>query len=209
MMKFKKTVVLLAAAALLMVPAVLPAGMTAYAAKGGGGVRMSRPAAPAQKSLPATTQKTTGNTTTKSNDTTNAAKSNAQQQSRTNTTANQNRSSTIGSAMRNIGLFAGGMFLGSMLSNLFGWGGMGFMSDILGILANIAIVLAIVMIVRALWRKFKGKSNQEDDYRKGYEAAMRDQNHDDGQTMHRQEDTFQPIDISNLYRKGDKRNKNQ
>lgn len=208
-MKFKKTIVLFAAAALLVVPAVFPAGMTAYAARGGG-LRLSRPAMPARRSLPATTQKTPGNTTTKPNDTANTAKARTQQQTRPNTTANQNRSSVMGNAMRNIGIFAGGMFLGSMLSSLFGWGGMGFMSDMLGILANIVIILAIITIIKAIWRKFKGKSSQNDEYRKGYEAAMRHQNRDDEQTVHRQEeDTFQPIDISNLYRKGDKRNKNK
>ena len=39
--------------------------------------------------------------------------------------ANTNRttsSSRLGSVMRGVGLFAGGMFLGSMLSHFFGWG---------------------------------------------------------------------------------------
>ena len=119
------------------------------------------------------------------------ANPNQTQQARpnTNTTAqnaartNQS-SSRWGSAMRNIGLLAGGMFLGSMLSSLFGWGNMGFMADILGVLFNIILLLVIISILSSLWRKFRGRkgSREDDAYRRGYEAAMRNKRQEDGYT---------------------------
>ena len=113
-----------------------------------------------------------------SNQTNQQTRQNAQQaNARTNTQTRTNQSSGWGSAMRNIGLLAGGMFLGSMLSSLFGWGNMGFMADILGVMFNIILLLVIVSLISHLWRKFRGKKNTSDDdaYRRGYEAAMREE----------------------------------
>ena len=64
-----------------------------------------------------------------------------------------------------------------MLSSLFGWGNMGFMADILGVMFNIILLLVIVSLISHLWRKFRGKKNTSDDdaYRRGYEAAMREE----------------------------------
>jgi predicted lipid-binding transport protein (Tim44 family) len=72
-------------------------------------------------------------------------------------TAAQQSSSRFGSIMRNVGLLAGGMFLGSMLANLFGMGG--FMGDVLGLLANIFMFGAVFMLLRWAWNKFRGNSN--------------------------------------------------
>lgn len=184
-------------------PMALPSmSNTAYAARGG--ARMSRPAAPVQKALPSTTQKSPAansqTTKTTPKDTTTQAKTNTQQN-----TANQSRSTGFGSAMRNIGLFAGGMFLGSMLSNLFGWGNMGFMSDILGVLFNVVILFAVIALIRYAWRRIRGTSRKDDEYRRGYDAAMRNQKQPQDQVIHRQEDAFTPIDVSKLYRSDDKR----
>ena len=71
--------------------------------------------------------------------------------------AAQQSSSRFGSIMRNVGLLAGGMFLGSMLANLFGMGG--FMGDVLGLLANIFLFGAVFMLLRWAWNKFRGNSN--------------------------------------------------
>ena len=71
--------------------------------------------------------------------------------------AAQQSSSRFGSIMRNVGLLAGGMFLGSMLANLFGMGG--FMGDVLGLLANIFMFGAVFMLLRWAWNKFRGNSN--------------------------------------------------
>lgn len=172
-MKLKKIAVLCLAG--LVIAAAAPVVSTpVFAARGG--VRVSAP-----KALPSGSKGTVRNNTTNrttNNQTNQQARQNAQQaNARTNTQTRTNQSSGWGSAMRNIGLLAGGMFLGSMLSSLFGWGNMGFMADILGVMFNIILLLVIVSLISHLWRKFRGKKNTSDDdaYRRGYEAAMREE----------------------------------
>ncbi len=179
-----KTLSIIAGAALLFATAVPAASMPVWAAKGGA-VRMAAPKTAPPAAAPKSTPNGSGAGTQRT------ANPNQTQQARpnTNTTAqnaartNQS-SSRWGSAMRNIGLLAGGMFLGSMLSSLFGWGNMGFMADILGVLFNIILLLVIISILSSLWRKFRGrKGGREDDaYRRGYEAAMRNKRQEDGYT---------------------------
>lgn len=172
-MKLKKIAVVCLAG--LVIAAAAPVVSTpVFAARGG--VRVSAP-----KALPSGSKGTVRNNTTNrttNNQTNQQARQNAQQaNARTNTQTRTNQSSGWGSAMRNIGLLAGGMFLGSMLSSLFGWGNMGFMADILGVMFNIILLLVIVSLISHLWRKFRGKKNTSDDdaYRRGYEAAMREE----------------------------------
>lgn len=172
-MKLKKIAVVCLAG--LVIAAAAPVVSTpAFAARGG--VRVSAP-----KALPSGSKGTVRNNTTNratNNQTNQQTRQNAQQaNARTNTQTRTNQSSGWGSAMRNIGLLAGGMFLGSMLSSLFGWGNMGFMADILGVMFNIILLLVIVSLISHLWRKFRGKKNTSDDdaYRRGYEAAMREE----------------------------------
>lgn len=69
-----------------------------------------------------------------------------------------------GNALRNIGLLAGGMLLGSMLASMFGLGS-GFLADVLGVLANIAMVFVAVMVIRWIWNKFRGRKEEENVYR--------------------------------------------
>ena len=71
--------------------------------------------------------------------------------------AAQQSSSRFGSIMRNVGLLAGGMFLGSMLANLFGMGG--FFGDMLGLLANVVLFGAVFMLIRWAWNKLRGNSS--------------------------------------------------
>lgn len=172
-MKLKKIAVLCLAG--LVIAAAAPVVSTpVFAARGG--VRVSAP-----KALPSGSKGTVRNNTTNrttNNQTNQQPRQNAQQaNARTNAQTRTNQSSGWGSAMRNIGLLAGGMFLGSMLSSLFGWGNMGFMADILGVMFNIILLLVIVSLISHLWRKFRGKKNTSDDdaYRRGYEAAMREE----------------------------------
>ncbi len=179
-----KTLSIIAGAALLFATAVPAASMPVWAAKGGA-VRMAAPKTAPPAAAPKSTPNGSGAGTQRT------ANPNQTQQARpnTNTTAqnaartNQS-SSRWGSAMRNIGLLAGGMFLGSMLSSLFGWGNMGFMADILGVLFNIILLLVIISILSSLWRKFRGRkgSREDDAYRRGYEAAMRNKRQEDGYT---------------------------
>lgn len=182
----RKTLSLIAGAALLVATAVPAASMPVWAAKGGA-VRMAAP-----KSAPMTPAKTAPNGSgTNSQSTLNQNAKTQQARPNTNTTAQtqsrantQQSTSRWGSAMRNIGLLAVGMFLGSMLSSLFGWGSMGWMADILGVLFNIILVLVIISLISRLWRKFRGRkgSREDDAYRRGYEAAMRNKHREDGYT---------------------------
>lgn len=70
-----------------------------------------------------------------------------------------------GNIMRNVGLFAGGMAVGGLLSHLLGGSSVGaggapsMMGDILGLLVNLAILAAIVLGARALWNRFRAKKN--------------------------------------------------
>lgn len=74
--------------------------------------------------------------------------------------ANTARSHTgWGNALRSIGLLAGGMLLGSMLASMFGLGG-GFLADLLGVLANVAIVMIAFMAIRWLFRRLRGRGEE-------------------------------------------------
>ena len=87
------------------------------------------------------------------------------------------QTSRWGNTLRNIGFLAGGMFLGSMLAGLLGWGSMGILSTILGLFMNLFLFMALIAAVRWLWHKIRGKDHSADaSYRRGYEAAMRDKN---------------------------------
>lgn len=106
------------------------------------------------------TNTTDAKTDTKTNSTTNNTTNTATKTNNASTT--QQSGSRWGSALRNIGLFAGGMFLGSMLSNMFGLGG--FMGDIFGLIANVVLIGIVVMVIMALYRRFFGKKNEGNVY---------------------------------------------
>lgn len=67
----------------------------------------------------------------------------------------------LGGMMRNMAIFAGGMMLGSMLSNLFGMQG-GLLADLLGVLVNVALVVIVVKLLLMLWRKLRRKDETEE-----------------------------------------------
>ena len=75
-------------------------------------------------------------------------------------TANAARSSTgWGNALRSVGLLAGGMLLGSMLASMFGLGE-GFLADLLGVLANAAMLMAAFIALRWLWNRLRGRREE-------------------------------------------------
>jgi len=76
-----------------------------------------------------------------------------------NSAATQQRS-PLGNVMSRIGLFAGGMMLGSLLGNLFGMG-TGWMPDIFGLLINVALFMALFAVGQMLWNKFKNRDKSE------------------------------------------------
>ena len=167
-MNFKKIL------AIVMVCVFAFSGIGIPKAKSGGGgfkapASTTKSVTPSTKSTTTTTPKTDAPKTNateapKSNATTNNASTNTANKTNTttNTANNQQSGSRWGSALRNIGLFAGGMFLGSMLSNMFGLGG--FMGDILGLIANVVLIGIVVMIIMAIYRKLFGKKNETNAY---------------------------------------------
>lgn len=79
------------------------------------------------------------------------------------------KSTGWGNTLRNVGLLAGGMMLGGLLASMFGMGE-GFLADILGVLANVAIGIAVFMAIRWAWNRFRGHKTQD-----AYETVPRPQ----------------------------------
>ena len=151
-MKLKKIGVMLVAAAF-----VVSAGAgTADAAKGGGRISVPKVSAP-KASTPKPSKKAD-----QYKENAPAAKSNTNAAS--NAAANAQKSTGWGSAMRTMGMLAGGMLLGSMLSHLFGFGGAGLFADIMGLVMNLVIIAAIICLLNFVVRRFilgrLNKSNQ-------------------------------------------------
>lgn len=123
----------------------------------GGSIRMSAPRsvpAPAPKAAPKT------NGTNNAGTASSPAQSQPRNQTaapRTNTAGTANRQSAWGGALRGIGLFAGGMFLGSMLSSLFGMDSFGWAADFLGLLFNVAIIYVLFKVISAAWRAIRSR----------------------------------------------------
>lgn len=189
-MNIKKTMAAFMVGAMVLSAApVIPAAPsflnTAYAAKGG--AKMSIPkSAPAPKAPAAgatsnanTSKSVSGNGSSyaPSKDAKSLEKNAPAANAKSNTAAanaNTQSSSRLGSIMRGIGIFAGGMLLGSMLSHLFGMGS-GMFADIMGLLMNGLLIVVAIMAVRGLWNKFRGNkasSSRPSDYRQDLEMRQ-------------------------------------
>ena len=189
-MYIKKTMAAFMVGAMVLSAApVIPAAPsflnTAYAAKGG--AKMSIPkSAPAPKAPAAgatsnanTSKSVSGNGSSyaPSKDAKSLEKNAPAANAKSNTAAanaNTQSSSRLGSIMRGIGIFAGGMLLGSMLSHLFGMGS-GMFADIMGLLMNGLLIVVAIMAVRWLWNKFRGNkasSSRPSDYRQDLEMRQ-------------------------------------
>ena len=66
-----------------------------------------------------------------------------------------------GGFLRNMGLFGGGMLLGGLMSSMFGFGNMGFMASLFGMLFNVLFLAAIFMAGRWVWNYFRNKDKNE------------------------------------------------
>ena len=190
-MKMKKILASLMVGAMVMttVPVVnADFAATAYAAKGGakmgGGAKSAPKAAAPKAAAPKTNNDThksvagTGENYKPSKDAKSLDKNAPTANSKSNANANTNAATNTqsgsrwGNALRTVGLLAGGMLLGSMLGNLFGSSMLG---DIFGVIANVVMFLALFMILRWAWNKFRnrGKENpyasQMNDYRRNSE----------------------------------------
>lgn len=197
-MKLKKNLAMIMAGAMVLSAApVLPMTSyvnTVYAAKGGAKMAAPKvaPAAP-KATTPSTSNSTTaapnnsksvsgnGDTYKPSKDAKSLEKNAPATNSKASTAssaANTQSSSRWGNALRNIGLFAGGMMIGSLLSHALGglFGGMtGMMADILGVIANIVMLAVVFMAIRWLWNKFRGKKNATNVYSSNWQNMNRPQ----------------------------------
>ena len=66
----------------------------------------------------------------------------------------QPQQSTGNGFLRSAAMFGGGMLMGSMLGNMFGFGTNGMFSQIIGLLFNIMVVVMLFKAVRYVWNKF-------------------------------------------------------
>lgn len=62
--------------------------------------------------------------------------------------------------MRNVGMLAGGMVLGGMLSSMLGQGSSGMLANIMGLLVSLVPIIIIFMLGRFLWSRYKTKREQ-------------------------------------------------
>lgn len=84
---------------------------------------------------------------------------------RSGASAATNSGTRWGGMLRSIGLFAGGMMLGGLLSSMFGFGGMGFMADFMGLIMNAVIIFAVIKLIMWGVSKFLGRRRDDDPYR--------------------------------------------
>lgn len=71
-----------------------------------------------------------------------------------------------GNMLRGMGLFAGGMMLGGLLGNLFGFGAGSFMGDFFGLLINGLLIYFVFHFLSRLWSSFRGSAaRRENPYR--------------------------------------------
>lgn len=185
-MQFKKIGVLLVAAAF----AISAGAGTADAAKGGGKIAAPKVSAPkaapapkastpsaseAKKDTPNTKEYAPSKKADQYKENAPAAKSAAANPA-SNAVASVQKSSGWGSALRTVGMLAGGMMLGSMLSHLFGFGGSGLLADIMGLLVNLAMAAVVVYLVKMLvgWFMKKKQNNNADSAYNRESASVRD-----------------------------------
>ena len=153
-MNWKKIAVSLCAG-LFAITAVAAVPSVAMAARGGARISAPRVQAPAARpSTPSTSRPSASPNQREYKPSQNASSIKDQAPSaRTGTGTTANIGSRWGNTMRNIGLLAGGMMLGSLLGHLFGFGMGGFMSDILGLLMNV-VILCCQTYEKRSWRNF-------------------------------------------------------
>lgn len=157
----------------IIVPNAVQSTLGAQAEAAKGGARIAPKAAPSAPKASSSTQSGSQSKSVSGNGAGYAPSKNANQLdknapaagAKANTPGAANAASTAqrgtgwGNTLRNIGLLAGGMMLGGLLASMFGMGG-GFLADILGVLANVAIAVVAFMAIRWLWNRFRGRKEE-------------------------------------------------
>jgi hypothetical protein len=70
--------------------------------------------------------------------------------------------STGSSFLRSAAMIGGGMLLGSMLGNMFGFGSSGMFAQVIGLLFNIMLVVLLFMAGRYAWNRFRTSRENKD-----------------------------------------------
>jgi predicted lipid-binding transport protein (Tim44 family) len=82
------------------------------------------------------------------------------------------RGTRWGNMMRSMGIFAGGMMLGSLLGRMFGFGAGSFMGDLFGLLLNGLLIYFVISFLSRLWHSMRGGSTRQGNpYRQQTQAA--------------------------------------
>ena len=142
-----------------------PSAVISQAEAARGGARIAPKAAPAPSSGNSKSVSGNGNSYAPSKSANQLDKNAPAAGAKAGTAANAGAANTArshtgwGNALRSIGLLAGGMLLGSMLASMFGLGG-GFLADLLGVLANVAMVMIAFMAIRWLFRRLHGRGEE-------------------------------------------------
>ena len=156
----------------IIVPNAVQSTFGAQAEAAKGGARIAPKSAPAPKAAPSTqsgsqSKSVSGNgagyapskSANQLDKNAPAAGAKANTPGAANAASTAQRGTGWGNTLRNIGLLAGGMMLGGLLASMFGMGG-GFLADILGVLANVAIAVVAFMAIRWLWNRFRGRKEE-------------------------------------------------
>lgn len=70
--------------------------------------------------------------------------------------------STGNSFLRSAAMIGGGMLLGSMLGNMFGFGSSGIFAQVIGLLFNVMIIVLLFMAGRYAWNRFRTSREKKD-----------------------------------------------
>ena len=156
----------------IIVPNAVQSTLGAQVEAAKGGARITPKAAPAPKAAPSTqsgsqSKSVSGNgagyapskSANQLDKNAPAAGAKANTPGAANAASTAQRGTGWGNTLRNIGLLAGGMMLGGLLASMFGMGG-GFLADILGVLANVAIAVVAFMAIRWVWNRFRGRKEE-------------------------------------------------
>ena len=71
----------------------------------------------------------------------------------------QLQQSTGNGFLRSAAMFGGGMLMGSMLGNMFGFGSSGMFSELMGLLFNIMIIALLFKAARYVWNRFSSNKH--------------------------------------------------
>ena len=156
----------------IIVPNAVQSTLGAQAEAAKGGARIAPKSAPAPKAAPSTqsgsqSKSVSGNgagyapskSANQLDKNAPAAGAKANTPGAANAASTAQRGTGWGNTLRNIGLLAGGMMLGGLLASMFGMGG-GFLADILGVLANVAIAVVAFMVLRWAWNRFRSRKEE-------------------------------------------------